>query len=65
VQFLGIHQAGVRNDAADGLSREAVDRVLQEVSNAGFRVERLPIPDGFWELCHSLLELPPAVCDSL
>ena len=46
VQFLGIHQAGVRNSASDGLSRRALLDVLHEVTEAGAVIERLVTPDG-------------------
>jgi hypothetical protein len=63
VQFLAIHQRGARNDAADGISRSAASKVLEEVRGVGWRTQRLDIPEGFWELCRRLLELPPAVPD--
>jgi hypothetical protein len=61
VQFLAIHQKGARNEAADGISRDAASKVLEEVKSVGWRVQRLELPEGFWELCRSLLWLPPAV----
>ena len=60
-QFLAVHQPGKRNDAADGISREAASKVLEEVQAVGWRVERLPLPEGLWDVCEHLLELPPAV----
>ena len=65
VQILAIHQPGVRNDAADGISRSDLAKVLREVRQAGWRPERVPVPPGAWELARSLLSLPPAVPDSL
>jgi len=46
VQFLGIHQAGVRNSASDGLSRHALREVLREAAATGAATERLEAPDG-------------------
>ena len=46
MQFLGIHQAGIRNDASDGLSRHALLDVLREAAEAGAVLERLDAPDG-------------------
>jgi hypothetical protein len=45
VQFLGIHQPGVRNCAADALSRqrEAAERILEEAAAAGLSVVRVPV----------------------
>ena len=47
VQFLGIHQPGVRNAAADGLSRQQLDRerVLAEAAAAGLRPVRVPLDE--------------------
>ena len=61
VQFLAIHQPGVRNDAADGISRNDMDRVLADVREAGWRHVRVPVPVGAWALARRLLLLPPAV----
>ena len=61
VQFLAIHQPGVRNDAADGISRSDMDRVLGEAREAGWRHVRVPVPVGAWALARRLLLLPPAV----
>ena len=61
VQFLSIHQPGVRNDAADGISRSDMARVLAEVKEAGWRHVRVPTPVGAWALARRLLRLPPAV----
>ena len=61
VQFLSIHQPGVRNDAADGISRSDMDRVLAEVRDAGWAQVRVPVPVGAWALARRLLLLPPAV----
>jgi hypothetical protein len=43
VQFLGIHQPGARNGAADGLSRQRQDgeRVLAEAAEAGLATVRV------------------------
>jgi hypothetical protein len=43
VQFVGIHQPGARNGAADGLSRQRSDRarVLAEVAAAGLAALRI------------------------
>jgi hypothetical protein len=43
VQFVGIHQQGVRNSAADGLSRQRADgeRVLAEAQEAGLLCIRM------------------------
>ena len=65
VQILSIHQPGIRNDAADAISRSDLAKVLSEVQQAGWRPERVPVPSGAWELARSLLALPPAVPDSL
>ena len=61
VQFLSIHQPGIRNDAADGISRSNMDKVLLEVREAGWRHVRVPTPEGAWALARRLLRLPPAV----
>ena len=61
VQFLSIHQPGVRNDAADAISRCDMDRILGEVREAGWRRVRVSIPSGAWALARRLLSLPPAV----
>ena len=61
VQILSIHQPGKRNDAADGISRAELDKVLGEVRQAGWRHVRVPVPEGAWALARRLLLLPPAV----
>ena len=61
VQILAIHQPGKRNDAADGISRADLHKVLSEVAEAGWRHIRVPTPDGAWALARRLLLLPPAV----
>ena len=61
VQILAIHQPGKRNDAADGISRSDLLGVLSDVSKAGWRHVRVPVPEGAWALARRLLLLPPAV----
>ena len=61
VQILSIHQPGKRNDAADGISRADLAKVLSEVRQAGWQQVRVPIPNGAWALARRLLLLPPAV----
>ena len=58
-QFLGIHQPGVRNDAADALSRTAEGRawVLAEAAAAGATICELRPPSGEID---ALLELAMA-----
>ena len=41
VQFLAVHQPGVRNDAADGLSRHRTAEVLAEARAAGLSTQEL------------------------
>lgn len=45
VQFLGLHQPGKRNGAADGLSRQRADgdRVLAEAAAAGLQTVRVRV----------------------
>jgi hypothetical protein len=47
VQFLGVHQPGVRNGAADALSRQRADgqRVLEEAAAAGLTVVRVHVDE--------------------
>ena len=61
VQVLSIHQPGKRNDAADGISRSDLVKVLREVRQAGWHHVRVPVPAGAWALARRLLLLPPAV----
>ena len=61
VQVLSIHQPGKRNDAADGISRADLEKVLLEVRQAGWRHVRVQVPSGAWALARRLLLLPPAV----
>ena len=60
-QFLAIHQPGIRNDAADGISRSRRREVLDEVRAVGWRTQHLPILSGARELADQLLLLPPTV----
>ena len=46
VQFLGVWQKGVRNDVADGISRQGLAEVLAQAQAAGLVARRLPIPGG-------------------
>jgi hypothetical protein len=44
VQFMAVHQPGVRNTAADDLSRFASAQVISDARAAGARVHELTVP---------------------
>ena len=50
VQFMAIHQPGVRNSAADGLSRSASQTVLSDAIAAGANPLRLPLHEHATDL---------------
>lgn len=58
VQFLAIHQPGVRNTAADGLSRAASDTVLSEARAAGAHLLPLPVHQHALDLMHTAATKP-------
>jgi hypothetical protein len=60
VQFLGIHQPGVRNKAADNLSRSAEGRasVLADVAAQGSTAVELPLADGADDLLVAAMACP-------
>ena len=58
VQWLGIHQPGKRNCAADGLSRDGTDSVLAEVSAAGAVVVQLAAMPAAWSALEYAMTLP-------
>jgi hypothetical protein len=58
LQLLGIHQPGVRNGAADGLSRHASPRIRQEAMDVGARVVSLPEDPAVWEMARAARAMP-------
>lgn len=58
VQFLGIHQRGVRNVASDRLSRGDARGVVAEAAASGARVVRLDPPPCFTAVTESVMTLP-------
>ena len=58
VQFMGIHQPGSRNSAADGLSRTASQAVIQDAEAAGAKPIRLPLLRHTIELMHAAALMP-------
>ena len=58
VQFLGVHQRGVRNVTSDRLSRGQVDLVRRELSSAGIRVQRLLPTAGAREVLEAAKNQP-------
>ena len=53
VQFMAIHQPGVRNSAADSLSRTDSKSVLKDAKAAGAKLIQLPVPEHAIELMHT------------
>ena len=58
MQFLGVHQQGVRNVTSDRLSRGQVDLVRRELSSAGIRVQRLLPTAGAREVLEAAKNQP-------
>ena len=58
VQFIAIHQPGVRNSAADGLSRAASATVLSEAEAAGAQLFPLPSHQHALDLMHAASTKP-------
>ena len=58
VQFLGIHQPGRRNCAADGLSRDKSTEVLAEAAAAGAVTVELETRAEAWQALASALAMP-------
>ena len=58
VQFLAIHQPGVRNSAADGLSRSAAESVRAEAEAAGASTRELHISQHATDLISIATETP-------
>jgi len=60
-QLLGVHVPGVRNGAADGLSRGEVTRaaVLSDLrANSNFLPIEVPFPDRVFDLMHTEITIP-------
>ena len=58
VQWLGIHQPGKRNCAADGLSRDGTDTVLAEVTASGAVTVELTAAQAAWRALEHAMSLP-------
>jgi len=58
VQFMAIHQPGVRNSAADGLSRSASQTVLSDAIAAGANPLRLPLHEHATDLMRAAALMP-------
>lgn len=58
VQFLGVHQRGLRNVASDSLSRGRVHEVLQEVQQTGAEIVQLTPSTGFRGVTNAIRTLP-------
>ena len=50
LQVLAIHQPGVRNSAADGLSRTQSRQVIADAEAAGAHAHELPMPEYAYDL---------------
>ena len=50
LQVLAIHQPGVRNSAADGLSRTQSQQIIADAEAAGARTHELPMPEHAYDL---------------
>jgi len=60
-QLLGVHVPGVRNGAADGLSRGKATRaaVLVDLrANSNFLPIEVPFPDRVFDLMHTAITIP-------
>jgi len=60
-QLLGVHVPGVRNGAADGLSREEVTRatVLADLrANTNFLPIEVPFPTRVFDLMRTAISIP-------
>ena len=58
VQLLGVHQPGVRNERADGISREREEAVLREAAAAGAVLLRLPVGGDVWDALQRARDAP-------
>ena len=63
VQFLAIHQRGVRNWAADALSRDGnggatVRAALERAKAADMRIERVDVPGDLWAALRAAADKP-------
>lgn len=58
VQWLGIHQPGIRNCAADGLSRDGTEDVLREAAESGAVVVGLEAAPEAWLVLEEAMALP-------
>lgn len=58
VQFLGIHQRGVRNVTSDNLSRGRVEVVLNEVRTSGATIEKLTPSTSFHAIMNAVRRMP-------
>ena len=57
-QMIAVHQPGVRNGAADDLSRHSSAAVLETAGAAGLQIIQLPLPKGWIELVDRAAEYP-------
>ena len=60
VQFLAVWVPGIHNEAADGISRVALDSVLADAEAADLAVRRLPACDGAHALMRAVWAEPQA-----
>jgi hypothetical protein len=60
VQFLAVWVPGIHNEAADGISRVALDSVLADAKAADLAVRRLPACDGAHALMRAVWAEPQA-----
>lgn len=58
VQFMAIHQPGLRNTAADGLSRVESQTVLRDAEAAGATLKRLPLSEHAVDLMFEAARMP-------
>ena len=58
VQFLAIHQQGIRNERADGISRHRAAAVVAEAAAAGLRPLQLGVAARTWEALQRALAAP-------
>ena len=60
VQFLAVWVPGILNDAADGISRMALESVLADAEAADLAVRRLAACDGAHALMRAVWAEPQA-----
>ena len=61
LQFLAVWVPGIHNDAADGISRLALESVLADAAAADLAVRRLPACDGAYALMRAVWAEPQTV----